>query len=140
MFKPISNKIQRDSSGFSLIEIVIATTVIGLMIVAFANIFIGIGSMQRENDNLYIANRAAEGIIEGLRNNHFNSLVPDGQTHEYSSEIPDLYLPDPKTATYIITEPSPGLRKIEAIVTWKEGGRDKEVRQTALLGQIGIAQ
>ncbi len=127
-------------SGFSLIEIVIATTVIGMMIVAFANIFIAIGSMQRENDNLYIANKAAEGAIEGLRNNHFNSLVPDGQVKDYTEGIPDMYLPDPKTATFIITEPSPGLRKIEVTVSWKEGGRDKQLKQTALLGQIGIAQ
>lgn len=110
------------------------------MVVAFANIFIAIGTMQRENDNLYIANKAAEGVIEGLRNNHFNSLVPDGQVHNYDSEIPDLYLPDPKTATFVITEPSPGLRRIEATVSWKEGGRNKQVKQTALLGQIGIAQ
>lgn len=140
MAKQPNAKTINQSSGFSLTEIVIATTVIGLMVVAFANIFISIGSMQRENDNLYIANRAAEGVIEGLRNNHFNSLVPDGQSHEYSSEIPDLYLPDPKTATYVITEPSPGLRQIEVTVTWKEGGRDKQVKQSALLGQIGIAQ
>lgn len=135
-FKSLHN----DHSGFSLVEILIATVVIGMMVIAFGNIFIAIGSMQRENDNLYIANKAAEGVIEGLRNNHFNTLVADGIPHEYTSEVSNYYLPDPKQATVTITEPTPGLKRIEVSVTWKEGGRDKEVRQSAMLGQIGIAQ
>jgi prepilin-type N-terminal cleavage/methylation domain-containing protein len=127
------------NSGFTIIELIVATTVLSLMIVALVNLVIGIAGIQRQNDRLQLATRAAETKIESLRNAHYNSLAISPPAIDFASELP-ADLPSPRTATVTVSEPSPGLKRLDVNVTYREGSKDKTVQLTSLIGNIGISQ
>lgn len=127
-----------NASGFSLIELIVAMTVFGLMAIGIINLFIGIDAMQRRAQRIETATRAAESEIESLRNNHYNSLE-SGTTLDFSDELPES-LPAPRTGEVVITEPTPGLKKLEVTVTYNQQPQGKSITLTGLIGSIGIAQ
>lgn len=95
-----------NSTGFSLVEIVVATAVIGMMIIAMSNLLIAVSSIQEQNDHLALASRVAEARIESLRNSHYNSLPISPPAIDFTSELPEE-LPGPKIGTVTVTEPNP---------------------------------
>ena len=126
-------------TGFSIVEIVVATAVIGMMIIAMTNLLITVSSIQEQNDHLALASRQAEAKIESLRNSHYNSLPLSPPAIDFSADLP-AELPEPKSATVTVTEPSPGLKRLDVSITYHEVNRDKTVSLSALLGNIGLAQ
>jgi prepilin-type N-terminal cleavage/methylation domain-containing protein len=127
------------NSGFSLVEIVVALAIIGIMIVSLANLFIAIGVLQRQNRNLTLATRIAESKIEGLRNNHYNALAPSPPPIDFTNELPDE-LAEPRSAIVTISEPTPGIKRLDITISYREGLQTKTIRLSSLLGNIGIAQ
>lgn len=128
-----------NSTGFSLVEIVVATAVIGMMIIAMSNLLIAVSSIQEQNDHLALASRVAEARIESLRNSHYNSLPISPPAIDFTSELPEE-LPGPKIGTVTVTEPNPGMKRLDVSITYHEVNRDKTVQMSALLGNIGISQ
>lgn len=124
--------------GFSLVELIVAMAVFGIMAIGVINLFISIDALQRRAQRVETATRAAETQIESLRNNHYNSLET-GTTLDFSDELPDN-LPEPRTGEVEITEPTPGLKRLEVTVTYAQEPQDKSITLTGLIGSIGIAQ
>lgn len=127
-----------DNRGFTLVEIVVATALAGLVVISVANLFIVAGDVQRESQYLETATRAGEQKIESLRNQHYNTLEP-GTTIDFTSELPPE-LNDPRSATVDISEPKSGLRKLDINITYNDGGKQRRVDLTTVIGNVGISQ
>jgi prepilin-type N-terminal cleavage/methylation domain-containing protein len=128
---------KHQESGFTIIELVVTTVVIGIMIIALTNLVIAVGAIQRQNDHLAVAGRVVEAKIESLRNSHFNALT--NGTVDFSGELP-AELPSPRSASLTVSEPNPGLKRLDITISYKEGSRTKNVQGSALIGNIGISQ
>lgn len=133
------NKKKKIGAGFTIVEIVIAVAVLGVMIVAVTNLVIGVATIQRQNQHLTLASRLAEAKIESLRNNHYNNLVNSPPVIDFADELP-ADLPEPRSAQVTVSEPDPGLKQLDIVITYREGSRNKSVEMSALIGNIGISQ
>lgn len=125
-------------NGFTLIEIVIATALTGLLVISVTNLFIITEDAQRQAQRKETATRAGEQKIEGLRNNHYNNLEP-GTTIDFTNELPDK-LNEPRSGTVEITEPAAGLRRLDLRITYYDGSRERRVDLSTVIGNVGIAQ
>lgn len=130
--------IKQNTQGFSLVELVVAIAVIGLLVVGVTSLYITIESTQRKTRLLETATRAGERKIEELRNNHYNTLEANS-TIDFSDELPST-LPEPREATVTVTEPTAGIKRVNVLITYNDGSRDKEVELSSLIGVIGIGQ
>ena len=130
---------EKRQAGFSLVEIAVGLVVIGLVVISISNVFISIGVIQRQSAHLSLAARLAEQKIESLRNNHYNTIPLSPPPIDFTSELP-ADLATPRSATVNVSEPSPGIKRLEVTITYREGSRSKTVQLSVLLGNIGISQ
>ncbi len=128
----------REQSGYTLVEAMVAIVVLGLVIGGISNLFITILRTQYMTSNLEAATRAAQREIESLRNNNYNTLEP-GTNIDFTDRLPDN-LPSGKQGTVAISEPVPGLRRVDVNVTYTDNGAERQVNLSSLIGVIGIAQ
>lgn len=133
-----SMKNLNSQSGFTLIEIIVATVIAGIMVISVTNLFLAVEVTQRRTRALASATRAGEQQIELLRNRHYNTLTP-GDTIDFAATLPPE-LGEPRTATVEVSEPEPGLRELDLNITYRDGSANREVNLTTIIGSIGISQ
>lgn len=129
---------KKHSGGFTLIELLVTIVIAGFVIAAISSLVISIDSTQRSTELLETATRAGEQQIESLRNNSYNTLVP-GTDINFTNQLP-ARLPTPKNGTVIVTEPIDGVRRVDVTITYRDGDRERNVKLSSLIGQIGIGQ
>jgi prepilin-type N-terminal cleavage/methylation domain-containing protein len=127
-----------DQRGFTLIELLVTMVVIGLVFSGIVNLYIGIETVQRKTYHVEIATRAGERQIESLRNSQYTTLTP-GVDIDFTDSLPED-LPSPKSGIVEVTEPSDGLRRVDITITYNNSGGVKTIKQSSLIGVIGIAQ
>ena len=127
-----------DESGFTIVELVGTIIVIGIASIGIANLFYSMQYMQRQSGYLDTATRSAQREVEVLRNNSYNSLIA-GQTIDFTADIPDT-LPKSKNGTVVVSEPSPGLKRVDVTVSYNDGGKQQQVKLSSLIGVIGLSQ
>jgi prepilin-type N-terminal cleavage/methylation domain-containing protein len=132
------NMTRSDESGFTLVELIMATVIFGLFIIGIVNLYITIEVTQRKSYHLEMATRAGEKQIESLRNAQYGNLTP-GTTLNFNSSLP-TELPEPRTGTVAISEPEIGLRRVDVTITYQDGSATKTIKQSSLIGIIGIGQ
>lgn len=125
-------------AGFTLVELIAAITIMGLLIIGIVNLYISVETAQRKSYHLELATRAGEKQIESLRNAQYGSLTPD-TTIFFTDDLPDD-LPEPHSGTVDVSEPEDGIRRVDVIITYKDGGGTKTVKQSSLIGVLGIGQ
>ncbi len=125
-------------AGFTLVELIAAISIMGLLVIGIVNLYVAVETAQRKSYHLEIATRAGEKQIESLRNSQYGSLVPD-TSMDFSSDLP-TELPPPRTAIAAITEPEDGIRRVDITITYKDGSGTKTVKQSSLIGVLGIGQ
>ena len=128
----------KKEDGFTLVELIAASTIMGLMVIGIVNLYIAIETAQRKSYHIEMASRAGEKQIESMRNVQYSSLEPDTEL-DFTDELPDD-LPEPRSGTVDISEPVDGLRRVDVTITYKDGAGSKTIKQSSLIGQIGIAQ
>ncbi len=129
---------RKGEDGFTLIELIVTVTIMGILIVGIVNLYITIETSQRKSYHLEVANRAGERQIEVLRNAQFASLTP-GEDIDFTTSLPDD-LPEPRSGIVEVSEPESGLRRVDVTITYKDGGGSRTIRQSSLIGIIGISQ
>lgn len=129
---------QKNQSGFTLIELIVAIVVIGLMATGITSLYISIEKTQRKTRLLEIATRVGERKIEELRNSNYNSLE-NNNTIDFSIELPDT-LPQPRSGTVAVSEPTPGIKRVDVNVSYKDGNSNRNVELSSLIGVLGIGQ
>lgn len=127
-----------NSSGFTIIEAIVAIVITGLITLAITGLFISTEKSQTSAAHLESATRAGEEQLESLRNNSYVTLEP-GTTIDFTSELPQS-LPAPRSGTVSVTQPVDGLRRVDVSVTYTDRGQTKDVILSSLIGQIGIGQ
>lgn len=129
--------IRANLHGFTLPELLVTIVVIGIAFMGLSSIFISIQRMQVKTAYLESATRSAQREIESLRNINYNNLTA-GQNIDFSDQLVDL--PTGSTGNVTVTEPSPGLKRVDVTVTYSYEGQAKNVNLSSLIGVIGIAQ
>ncbi len=129
--------IKKSSEGFTLVELLVTIIVIGVVFTGLSSIFISIQRAQISTSYLESATRAAQKEIESLRNSNYNSLTA-GQNINFTSTLPDN-LPAGSTGSVNISEPTPGLKRVDVTVTYTYG-KTRTVTLSSLIGVIGIVQ
>ncbi|MCA9343541.1 MAG: prepilin-type N-terminal cleavage/methylation domain-containing protein [Candidatus Nomurabacteria bacterium] len=129
--------IRANLHGFTLPELLVTIVVIGIVFMGLSSIFISIQRIQVKTAYLESATRSAQKEIESLRNINYNNLTA-GQNIDFSDQLVDL--PTGSTGSVAVTEPSPGLKRVDVTVTYSYEGQTKNVNLSSLIGVIGIAQ
>ncbi len=124
--------------GFTLVELLVSIAVIGIVGLGIASLFYTIQYTQRRALYHDTATRAAQREIEVLRNSSYNSL-PNGQNISFTNDLPDI-LPGDKSGLVQVSEPTPGIKRVDVRVTYYDNGSKREVNMSSLIGVIGIAQ
>lgn len=127
----------KKESGFTLVELIVSITIIGIVLTSVTGLFLTIQSTQRRTAYMQSATRAAQRQMESLRNNNYNNLVA-GQTITFTDQLPDnLQRP---TGTVLVSEPTSGLKRVDITVEYYEGTSRQEVKLSSLVGILGITQ
>ncbi len=134
----INISMKTNEAGFTIAELITTIIVFGIVAVVISNLVLSNQSIQRKTAMLESATRAAQREVESLRNNNYNTLTA-GQTINFTNELPDN-LPSSKSGTVVVSEPSPGLKRVDVTVSYNDGSKDREVKLSSLIGVIGIAQ
>lgn len=130
--------IEKNQNGFTLVELIAAIVIVGLMATGITSLYIAIENTQRRTRLLETATRAGEKKIEELRNNHYNSLENDA-TIDFTDELPSALF-EPRSGTAHVTEPTPGIKRIDLNITYKDGKATRNVELSSLIGVLGIGQ
>lgn len=128
----------REQQGFTIVELLVAILILGIVTASISTLFISINTLQRKTSHIDSATRAAQREIETLRNDNYGSLIA-GQTLDFTDQLPAT-LPKDRAGTAAISEPSPDLKRVDVTVTYTESGRQEKVVLSSLIGVIGITQ
>lgn len=128
---------QSPQAGFTLLELLVTILVFGVIAGSISVMFNSIRSIQRQTAYMETANRAAQAEVESLRNNNYNQLTP-GVDISFTAKLPSN-LPG-RSGTVKVSEPVPGLRRVDVTVSYKTGSKTNKVALSSLIGVIGIAQ
>lgn len=129
---------RNNQSGITLVEIVITILVLGVVLTSVVTLFVNIQQAQTHTRYLETATYAAQAEIESLRNINYNSLTP-GQAINFTNDLPES-LPPGATGTVAVSEPTPGLRRVDVTVSYNYKGKDRVVSLSSLIGVLGITQ
>lgn len=127
-----------DVNGFTLVELIITISVIGIASIGIASLFYTTQYTQQQSRYIDAATRAAQRQVEILRNNSYNNLQA-GQTINFTADLP-ASLPNTKSGTVLISEPSEGLKRVDVTVSFTQNGRSQNVKLSSLIGVIGLSQ
>lgn len=125
-------------AGFTLVELITAVVVLGIIGASITALFLNIQQIQIATNYLESATRATQREIESLRNSNYNNLTP-GSSINFTDQLPDD-LPNDKTGIVSVSEPSPGVRRVDVAVTYTHEDTTRKVEMSSLIGVIGITQ
>lgn len=127
----------KTESGFTLIEVIVTATFLGIVVVSLAQLFISTEGINRESRNVAIATQLAQKKIETLRNTSFASLTAG--TENFSSELPPA-LGAPKSASTVTTDEELGLKRIEVKIQYYEKTKPQTIELSTLIAERGISK
>jgi prepilin-type N-terminal cleavage/methylation domain-containing protein len=93
--------------GFTLIELVMAIVIAGIIVVPLLNIFINVSTKNPTLEPLGIALHLAEGKMESLINKEFGNITAESLTpfgadfSDYNSEVIIHYVASTELETYV---------------------------------------
>lgn len=124
--------------GFTLVEQLVAATVMLVVFIAVTQAFIGIGIVNGRSDAQTEAVELMQQKLEVLRNTPYNDLAVG--TTDFSSEMePFVGLQEPRSATVTVTEVTPStLKRVDISLSYTQSGRTRSVGTTTLIGLRGI--
>ncbi len=134
----ISVSMKRNQQGFTIVELLVAIMIIGVVTASISSLFISINTLQRKTSRIDSATRAAQREVETLRNDNYSELVA-GQNIDFTNQLP-TNLPADRNGTVAVSEPSADLKRVDVTVTYTDGGKQEKVVLSSLIGVIGITQ
>lgn len=128
---------RKSERGFTVIELLVAIAVVGILVptlIGFLN------TLNRLNDrarDMTVVNSLVENKVEGLRSAGY-SAVNNG-TVSFSNELP-VSLGNPKSATYVVTSPTAGMKQVDITVSYNDHGTTQTVQYRTYIGELGVGQ
>ena len=129
---------KRNQHGFTIVELLVAIMIIGVVTASISSLFISINTLQRKTSHIDSATRAAQREVETLRNDNYGALIA-GQSINFTDQLPTS-LPADRKGSATVSEPSPDLKRVDVTVTYTDGGKQEKVVLSSLIGVIGITQ
>lgn len=127
--------IRQIQTGFTLVELIMAIVAFGFIAAGLAVLFATVTGVQQESSYTETATRAAQTEIESLRNNKYSQL--QNGNIDFSSQLPN-YLPAPRSGTVTVSQPTPGIKRVDVVVSFTDYGNSKSIELSSLIGVIGI--
>ena len=127
-----------NEAGFTLVELLVTIMVLGIVIASLGGLYYIMQITAVQSQHLDLAIRAARTEIEDLRNNGYDALNP-GSTITFTSSLP-AQLPPSKTGTAVVSQPQPGLRRVDVTVAYTDYGKSETVELSSNIGIIGIGE
>lgn len=127
----------RNEDGFTVIEILIGIALFGIVM---PSVIIAVVQVARLNDraaDLTRANVIAEHKIESLRSARYNSL--DVGSVDFTNEL-DSSFSSPKSATYVVTMPETGLKKVDITISYLDNGATRSLTFSSFISELGVTQ
>ncbi len=131
-------QVEPPQGGFTLIELLVTIIVLGIVITSLSSLYYQLQITQVQSQHYDLAVRADRTEIEDLRNNGYNSLTP-GSNINFASSLPSNF-PAGATATAAISQPTSGLIRVDATITYNDFGKTETVTLSSDIGIIGIGQ
>lgn len=117
--------------GFSLISVVVAGAIVGVALVLAASALIGSARLSRQAMHLTTASNFAEGVLESVRSQPFESI----STRPVTDDLPSL----PGARCDIgVTPRGTGLKEVLVTCSWREMDRPRSVRLATLVAKGGV--
>ena len=125
------------TSGFTVVELLVAITLFALIIPAMASGINNLTVLNNRAKDLALASLIAEYKIETLRSIGYNSVAVG--TTDFSSSLPNT-LASPKSATYTVTNPSSGIKQVVVTISYKDYSRTTTKSYTTIISELGVGQ
>lgn len=128
---------KKAENGFTIIELLIAIAVVAILVPTLIGF---VTTLNRFNDrarDMAIVNALVENKVESLRSIGFSG-VNDGTT-SFESELPTT-IGTPRTATYTVTTPNPGIRQVDISVSYDDHDTQQVTTYRTYIGELGVGQ
>ena len=129
--------LSNEQRGFTLIELVLASTFIATAAVGLMTLFSSTARMNRQGQNLSLTTQLAQQKLEEYRNIPYTSISPTPPVVDFATQLPSQ-IPSPRTATINITETEPGLKKIDIAITYPDYGATRSIQVSTYVTSRGI--
>jgi type II secretory pathway pseudopilin PulG len=126
-----------DSSGFTIVELVIGIVLIGIFTATVAMLQSNTSRLAERGRDVTSLNSFAEDKIEALRSKGYLSISTG--TQNISSELPSE-LNSPKSATLSVSSIPDAIKKVDLSITYNEQGTNRTYSYTTYIGEIGVGQ
>lgn len=139
------SKIVNDSSGFSIVELLITLIVIGIVFGAFMVTFTAIQSIHKKSTDMHAANTLAFAKVQQYENTSFNNLpntTPQNSlqsVEDFSSSLP-TYLASPRSGTVYINTVSPSLKQVIVNISYGSGSGQQTVQYANFIQKNGLGR
>lgn len=125
------------SQGFTLIELVVALTVFGIITGSVISLVTVTQEAQRSERYLDFANTAARQIIEQARNGGYDTLTA-GQTYDRTDFV-SAQLPGGEASLMVSASTElPDFKRLDVDVSYDTGSLKRHVYASAVIGKGGI--
>ena len=131
------HKHQSSQNGFTIIELLVAITLFGLMIPALVSGINNLTILNNRAKDLALVSLLAENRTETLRSIGYNSISIG--TTDFSSSLPNT-LASPKSASYVVTNPSNGIKEIVITISYKDYNRTTTRSYKTIVSELGVGQ
>lgn len=123
--------------GFTIVELVIAIVLAGIIIPAVAIAITNLSVANKLARDQALANMLAQQKIETLRSAGYNSLN-DGNT-SFTSELPNT-IGSPRSASYTISSPETGVKQVDINISYSEYNATKNLVYRSYISELGVGQ
>ena len=123
--------------GFTLVELLVGITLIGIVFVSSYSVLNTIIILNQRSRNLSLVTHAAEAKAEDLRSQGY-AVLTNG-TADFTNEL-SADISNPKTATVIISEPITGIKDVDILISYNDAGEDQNLRFKTQIGELGVGQ
>ena len=131
------NALRSDQRGFTLVEILVALIVGGILVTAITTIATTQSHLSQRTRDAAVSGAFAEARIESIRSAGFLTLT-DGST-DITNELPDE-LKSPRSATVTVNSPSSGIKRVVLTITYNDQGDSRTDSYTTFVGELGVGQ
>ncbi|MCA9334666.1 hypothetical protein KC953_00810 [Candidatus Saccharibacteria bacterium] len=124
-------------SGFTIIELIIATVLFVVVVPAIAGMISSAGYVNKKSVDYTLINNLAEEKIESLRGTGYANLV--NGTTDFADELPASLSP-PNSASYVISDQDTHIKKIAVTISYTYQEETKTFHYTSFVSENGLGQ
>jgi prepilin-type N-terminal cleavage/methylation domain-containing protein len=125
--------------GFTLIELVVAAAFMGIVVVAIAELFIGLRQINQTANNYTIASQVAQQLVETYRNTPYGNITVGTANVTTSALGPYPSLLSPRSATVTVTQVNAnGIKQVDVAISYKDRTGTKNVQYSTQISNKGL--